>query len=365
MSIATPQLITDAAAISSVAMRHLLQRRRAWDPTVESAEILLAMQQVGLGSHILARHGVGCFAAAQETDGVSKGSWAGDFDTTAHGLMLAAAYPGLIDTEHANLGAEFLLRTFGDTSLGWSWSDEIPKTLLALRALIAVRHPRVGEVAGVAMPWLLNHQHDLILVNERYTAEFLAIHREVAMMLGAEQIPDRVREEVPEMLNALIRSCHDNLPVSRKLWNNDPRANGIALEALAGSLTAEDPTVLGNVITWFKEKQQRDGSFGTALETARVVQGLAQFAFSVARARGLDPEAARASVASAHQGLADAIPLAVLWQPMRWSHDEMRQARVLVIPDRIWSRTVWIVSALTGVVLVPLVYDLIKTWWLQ
>lgn len=185
------------------------------------------------------------------------------------------------------------------------------------------------------------------------------------MMLGAEQIPDRVQEEVPEMLNALIRSCHDNLPVSRKLWNNDPRANGIALEALAGSLTAEDPTVLRNVIAWFKEKQQRDGSFGTALETARVVQGLAQFAFSVARARGLDPEAARASVASAHQGLADAIPLAVLWQPMRWSHDEMRQARVLVVPDRIWSRTVWIVSALTGVVLVPLVYDLIKTWWLR
>lgn len=358
-------LIADSAAISMLAMRHLLQRRRNWDPTVESAEILLAMQQVGLGSHILARHGVECFAAAQDTDGLTKGSWGGDFDTTAHGLMLAAAYPGLIDAEHAGLGADFLLRTFGDTSLGWSWSDEIPKTLLALRALIAVRHPRVGEVARVAMPWLLNHQYDLILVNERYTAEFLAVHREVSMMIGADQIPDRVKEEVPEMLNALIRSCHENLPVTRKLWNNDPRANGIALEALAGSLAAEDPGVLRNLIAWFKEKQQRDGSFGTAVETARVVQGLAQFAFSLSLSRGLDSEAARASVASAHQGLADAIPLAVLWQPMRWAHDETRGMRILVVPDRIWSRTVWLLSGLTGVLLIPLMYDLVKTWWLQ
>jgi hypothetical protein len=362
MTTNTTTLGADAAAISMLGMRHLLQERRDWAPTVESAEILLAMSQVGLGSHLLAQSGVERFAAAQHRDGESLGSWGGDFDTTAHGLMLAAAYPGLIDANQARLGADFLLKTFGDTSLGWSWSDEIPKTLLALRALLAVRHPRVGEVARLALPWLLNYQHDLILVNERYTAEFLAVHREVAEMIGIDGIPERVREEVPEMQVALIRSCYEQLGTSGKLWNNDPRANGIALEMIASSLATEDPAMLRKVLAWFSGRQRPDGSFGTALETARVVQGLAQFADSLARARGLDHDAARASVRSAHQGLAEAIPMTVLWRSLRWVHDEARQARILIVPDRAWRWVVGTVSFIAVALLSSWVPELVKTW---
>lgn len=363
MTVTTTTLSTTAVAISMAGMRHLLQERRDWAPTVESAEILLAMAQVGLGAHLIAQSGVERFAAAQRLDGESRGSWGGDFDATAHGLMLAAAYPGLIDADRARLGAEFLLQTFGDTSLGWSWSDEIPKTLLALRALLAVRHPRVGEVARLAMPWLLNYAHDLILVNERYTAEFLAVHREVSEMIGIDGIPERVREEVPEMQVALLRSCHEQLGASGKLWNNDPRANGIALEMVATSLAVEDPTMLKNVLTWFAGRQRPDGSFGTPLETARVVQGLAQFAYSLARARGLDHDAARASVRSAHQGLSEAIPIAVLWRSLRWEHDEARQARILIVPDRAWRWLVGTVSFIVIALLSNWLPSLVETWW--
>lgn len=361
-------LFDAAAELSSKALTLLIRQRGKWEAGVESAEVLLALYYAGLGRHQLAQDAAETFAQAQVKDGPSAGSWDAADDVTAYGVMVAAAYPGVFNAGQMAKAAEFLLGSYGNTAIKYSWSDEVGTTLLGLRALAIARNPRLNEIAGKSLLWLTNFDDGFgMLINERYSAEFVAAVQEIEEIgdvLGEPDIKVKVREHAELMTNALLRSCAEQLDQEKILWNNDPRANGITLEAMARALVrSAAPAAQRNIISWFKARQGADGAFGTFLATARIVQGLARVQYWLSRQRGLDHEAARARVAQAHRGVSEGIPLALLWKPMRLHHDTERQARVVIVPDPIWRSLLWIVWTAIPAIIALLVWlfgDILK-----
>ena len=349
------ELFHASARISSAALSDLVRQRGRWEKNSEEfAEVLLALHSAGLGRHQLTQEAVKSFATAQRDDG----SWGSDFDQTAYGIMVAAAYPAVLGADKMSKAAEFIVLDYGNTALGHSWSDEVGKTLLGLKALAIARHPRLREIAADSLLWLetlMSSAWSDHLINERYTAEFVAVVKEVG--------PSQVQDKAKQMTEALLVACENT---QGTLWNNDLRANGITLEATASLLIRRvSPAMQRRVIDWFQKKQRRDGSFGSVLATARIIQGLAVLQYEIARQGGLDEQAAQAKVALAHRGVTDGIPLALLWKPMRLHHDTERQARVLIVPDRLWKVMLWLVGTAISAIfalLASLFGDLLKQW---
>jgi hypothetical protein len=201
--------------------------------------------------------------------GEGKASWGDELWDTSMALISLDKL-GLSKKDSHFQNAFNWIRSLYNVNGRDNWQDEPWETSWCTFAILETEASQeLLELANDATKWLLSLQDsDGKIVSPHYTAYFLLICHK--LKFGYEDI---------EILNNALTKATEYLlsTISEKtLWTGEAWSNGQILWALASTkrFPFDNDELLIKVVDWFVDKQENDGNWSDAEDTASAILGL-------------------------------------------------------------------------------------------